>query len=63
MRAKNAIYNPKFQFNFNNKHGAMIIAGLLYDGGITKGLFPFYVNNDTKLSIISFQTLKKSLVK
>jgi len=40
------IKNPKFPMNFNNKEGAQIISGFLFDGGIRKSLTPFYVNNE-----------------
>lgn len=47
--AKNSIRNPKFPMNFNSKEGAQIISAFMFDGGITKDLFPFYANNDSSL--------------
>ncbi|MEW6063269.1 MAG: LAGLIDADG family homing endonuclease [Nanoarchaeota archaeon] len=41
------IYNPKLPFNFKNKEGVRIIAGILGDGGIpTKKNSPFYSNSN-----------------
>lgn len=42
----NPIYNPKFPINFNNEDGAQIISCILYDGGISSGLYPFYTNKE-----------------
>lgn len=47
--SRNPIHNPKFPMNFNCKEGAQIIAGILFDGGITTGFRPFYTNDDESL--------------
>lgn len=47
--SRNPIITPKFPMNFSCKEGAQVIAGILFDGGITKGLRPFYTNNEENL--------------
>ncbi len=42
----NPIYNPKFPINFNNEDGAQVISCILYDGGISSRLYPFYTNKE-----------------
>ena len=49
MRARNAIHNPKFPFNFNYEEGTCFISAILFDGGMTSQLFPFYINNEESL--------------
>jgi hypothetical protein len=42
----NAIYNPRFPINFCTQDGAALIAALMFDGGITSRLTPFYTNKE-----------------
>jgi hypothetical protein len=44
------IFKPKFPVNFNCMEGARIVAAILFDGGITKDLRPFYTNNEEYLT-------------
>jgi len=40
------IFRPKFPMNFNNVEGARLISGILFDGGLSSDLRPFYTNNE-----------------
>ncbi len=44
-----SIFNPKFPINFNNRNGARIISAIMFDGGLTSEIYPFYVNKNEKL--------------
>lgn len=61
MLAENKIINPKLPLNFNTKEGAQIISAFLFDGGITKNLIPFYVNNDEALVSKLLRNIEKTI--
>lgn len=44
-----SILSPKFPMDFNSEAGARVVAGILFDGGITSAGYPFYSNNEESL--------------
>ena len=53
------IINPKLPFNFKTTNGGRFISAILHDGGINKGLQPFYMNYNGDMK----KLVKKSVIK
>lgn len=54
------ILNPKFPMDFNHKEGAIIVSGILHDGGIEKHYSePFYSNLNEGMRIRFFKAVEK----